>query len=114
MEGIAMPEVFGFGDNGNDGPYVKEGFIGLAVPLHNSVEIAIRSGSETGHYIWQPGKILLIKPGTSIYRPCKNKQQNSSKESTGRSEKDPGTSEEAESSKERLVVFFTMFKSQKT
>lgn len=109
-----MPKVFRFGYNGKDGPYVKEGFIGLAVLLYNSIKIAICSGYETGRYIWQPGKILLIKPRTSIYRSCKNKQQNSSKESTGQSEKDPETSKEAESSKERPVVFFTMFKSQKT
>jgi hypothetical protein len=108
-----MPKVFGFGDDCDVGPYVEEGCAGIAVPISDSVEIAIHSGSETRHHIWQSGKILLIKPGTGIRRSHKKKCQNASMESRGQSEKDPGTSEQEESRKELLVVYFTMIKLEK-
>lgn len=113
-DNMGTPEVFEFGDDDEDGIYVKDGFAGLAVPMHDSVKIIIRSGPEATHHIWEAKKILLIKPGTVISRFHEKRHQHARMKGTGQSEKDAGTSEQAECSQERLIVYFTMFGLQGT
>ncbi|KAG7408633.1 hypothetical protein Forpe1208_v012358 [Fusarium oxysporum f. sp. rapae] len=89
-----LPVILGF-DTGFE---IPDGFVGMAVLITDPVNIEINSTSMTKDHFWQTGKILILKPKTSIKRMETKEQDKGKTETIGETEPD----------KEIILVFYTM------
>ncbi|CZR49719.1 uncharacterized protein FPRO_14803 [Fusarium proliferatum ET1] len=102
-----LPVILGF----HAGLKVPDDSVGMAVLITAPVNIEINSTSMTKDHFWQTGKILILKPETSIKRIDRGKNYDASVEFK---EKDGGkTGTIGESAKEIIRVFYTAIEVEK-
>lgn len=87
----------------------SEGYAGMAVLVIGPITVKIMTASSTIFHQWQPGKILVLKPGTFLKLADEGEHQSASMEAKEQDKGKMETSGEVELGKGRMVVFYDLF-----